>query len=127
MPKKTELHRMYIKHKGIFDLAGLFKVMRAWLMDDGYQCDEPVIKHKVPGPSGSEDQYRWTAWKRVTEYTKFHIDVYFHFYDMKEIEVVKNGKKVMMNQGRFLLTIDPIVELDYQNRFEGSKFMIALR
>ena len=127
MSKKSELHHMFIKYKGIFDLLGLFKMMRDFIMEQGYQWDEQVVKHKVPGPSGAEDQYKWTAWKKVTEYTKFHIETYMHIWDLKEIEVVKSGKKTVMYQGRILIRIIPMVELDYNNRFEGSKFMLALR
>lgn len=119
--------KMIIRHKGVFNLEELFKVMRRWFMDQGYEWHEKVVKHKVPSPAGAEDQYFWHNWKYVTEYAKFTIDLYMHIWDNKEVEVVRDGKKQTLNQCAIFFEITPDLSLDYQGRFEKNKFLLRLR
>jgi len=112
-----------IKHKGIFNLDGLFKVMRDWMVGQGYEFHEISVKHKVPSPSGAEQEFKFWGWKRVNEYIKFHIDVFMRIYDIKDVEVIKDGKKEMLSQAAIMIEFSARYDKDWSNRFKKGKFL----
>ena len=48
-------------------------------------------------------------------------------FDFKEVEMLKEGKKVMMNTGRIAVELSGSMTLDFENRFGGNKFFQALQ
>ena len=103
--------------------------MRQWIIDSGYEFQEMQYKHKVPDPAGYEQELRWYGWRKVTGYVKYNIHVYFHLWEIKDVELVKQGRKKRMWNARVLIEIKGDVETDWNNYFEraNSKFLIGLR
>ena len=119
----SKLHVMRIKHRGIFDMGGLFRTMRSWMIDQGYEFHETTAKHRVPSPAGATEEFVWSGWRRVNGYVVFRIRFWMRAYEVKDVEVVRGGKKKHLTQGAIWIEITPSVELDYQNRFGGSRFL----
>ena len=115
-----------IKYRGIFDIQGLMRAMQQWIVNQGYEFHEVSVKYKVPTPLGAEPEFGWWAWRKVNEYIKFHIDVYFHYWEVKDVEVIRNGKKEKSTRAAVQIEIRGRTELDWQNRFGGSRFSQAL-
>jgi hypothetical protein len=120
-------HTERLKYVGILDLDGLFKTMYQWYNDYGYEFHEKTVKHKVPGPLGADQEIEWTGWRKINGYVKFWVDVYFHLWQLKDVEVIKEGKKVKLSRARMLIEFSGRVDLDYSNRFGGSRFLQALQ
>ncbi|MDP7323381.1 MAG: hypothetical protein QF632_01315 [Candidatus Woesearchaeota archaeon] len=118
---------MNLKYRGVWDYEGLYQLMVQWFEDQGYEFHERVFKHKVPSPLGFEQELGWYGWRKVNAYVKFWIYVYWHVWDIKEVEVVKDGKKKKMVQARLFIEFSGKVELDWQNMFTGSKFVVAIQ
>jgi hypothetical protein len=115
-----------IKFSGMLNFDGFMKTLRNWIVNQGYEFHETSVKYKVPSPIGAEIEYAWWGWKKVNSYIKFHIDVFFHFWDVHDVEVVREGKKQKMQHARLHMEITGRCELDWSNRFAGSKLMQAL-
>jgi len=120
-------HVEVLKYKGIFDLDKVFKTIIAWYTSHNYEFQEDKYKHKVPPPGGMEWELSWRGWRKVNEYVKFDVIVEFHIWDFKWIEVVKDGKKQKLAQGRIQIEFEGTLTLDYQNRFYGNKFLQVLQ
>jgi|TARA_Y100000310_G_scaffold311582_1_gene358011 hypothetical protein len=118
---------MTIKYRGVFDMDGLYKTMQAWIEDQGYEFHEQFYKHKVPSPLGQEQEIGWYGWRKMNMYVKFWIYCYFHIWDMKDVEVVKNGEKKKMISARLHVEFRGKVELDWQNMFAGNNFLVSLQ
>jgi hypothetical protein len=116
-----------LKFQGIINYEGLFKLIRQWFLDQGYEFHHEVLKHKLPSPAGYEQELKMSGWKKVNEYSKFNIQLYFHVYDIKDVEVIKEGKKTRLKSLRLTLEISPSVDLDYTKRFGGSRFLQGLQ
>src|SRR3989338_8366961 len=116
-PVKAPIPSNIIKFRGIFDYYGLLKEMQQWVVDSGYEWHENVYKHKVPSPAGAEQEIKWTGNLKVNAYAKYWVNVYFHLWDLKDVEVVKDGKKQMMNSARLQILFSGYVELDYNDVF----------
>jgi len=122
----SPLHVMKIKFKGLFDFDRLMREVRSWLIENSYEFQEGSYKHKIPTPLGYEQELVWTAERKVTGYVRYKIRIFFHFYEMNDVEVVKDNQRVKMAQGRFFIEMLPTVELDYNNYF-NTPLMISLQ
>ena len=120
---------MRIKYRGMFDYDNLMRTMRQWIIDSGYEFLETSYKHKVPSPAGYDQMISWKGWRKVTGYVKYNLYVFFHLWDIKDLEVIKDNKKQQMWSARVLIEISGDVELDWSNYFErgNSKFLLGLR
>ncbi|MEM4263924.1 MAG: hypothetical protein QW666_03475 [Candidatus Woesearchaeota archaeon] len=116
----------YIKHKGFLDVSKLIQSIRGWFLDNRYDFHFP--KHKYAGPAGAaEQELEMYGERKMTEYVQFKISLLIRLYDLKDVEVVKNGEKIMSSTGRAAVEITPMMTLDYAKRFGGSVFMQTLQ
>ncbi|MFH1054101.1 MAG: hypothetical protein V1740_06805 [Candidatus Woesearchaeota archaeon] len=127
MGTKFPLPIARIKYRGLFDYKELTNNMRRWFIDSNYEFNEGTYKHKVPSPAGYEQELKWKAERKVTGYVLYRIKVYFHIWDIKEVDVVKDSKKKKMWDARVLIEMDGEVELDWNNYFEKGKFLEGIR
>ncbi len=118
---------MVIKYRGIFDLDGLYRTMVEWFEYQGYEMNEKAYKHKVPNPAGAEQEISWVCWRKVNAYVKYWMIIYFHIWELKEVEVIKDGKKKKMTSARMKINFDGRVELDWQNMFAGNRFLVEVQ
>lgn len=119
--------RMIVRYKGTFDLEGLYRVIVQWLKSRRYWFHETTYKHKAPTPLGVEEQIRFYAERKVTDYYRYDIGLFLHIWHMKEVEVIKNGKKKKLVNAKMDITIQGHMILDYQGKFEKSPFFLKLR
>ena len=121
-PKKVPIKKMVVKKVGIIDLDGLYKIMQRWFYDDKYYFEEPTFRIRPGTPAGLEYEMVWTGWRKMNEYVKYNVNVWFYVWDAKEIEVVKEGRKLKLTKCRLQIEFDGDVELDYTGRFGKTKF-----
>lgn len=120
-------HIQRIRYQGIFDLEGLFKMIYKWLDERGYEVREVKLKHKVPKPAGINQEVWWEAFITETDYVTMWVKLRFFFYEMNDVEVVKEGKKKLLTKGRLSIEIESYLELDWQSRWETSIFLRHFR
>lgn len=116
-----------LKYDGIFDLDNFYKMVQQWIVDQGFYFEEGTFKHKVPSPAGAEQDYDLSGWQNISEYVRFTIRVYIKTYNLKDLEVIKDGKKRKLSKTKMKVRIAGEVVLDYNNRFEKNKFLLGLR
>ncbi|MDP2750221.1 MAG: hypothetical protein Q8O89_05290 [Nanoarchaeota archaeon] len=119
LPLKTP-HR--IKYDGIFDWEGLYRMIYDWMMFRGYYFEEVGIKHKVPNPMGAEIKYELSGWRKTTPYMMEWIRIYVIFYDLREVEVVKEGKKKKLAKGKMIMEVYGNIETDWQHMWDKTMF-----
>ena len=73
---KMDLWTMRLKYRGIFDFAGLYQMIADWFAEKHYFLDEPLYKHKVPFPSGAEQEIKLQGWKKVDEFIRYNIKIF---------------------------------------------------
>ena len=126
--KSSELPVPFIlKYNGRFDLDRLYRKMAAWSMENGFYFEEKSYKHKVPSPAGAEDEIKWSGWRKITDYFKYHIFVDIYLFDLKDVEVVQNGEKKKLVKARMQIIFRLKLEDDFSGRFTGSQFNEWLR
>jgi len=119
---KRPERKIIIKKVGIIDLDGLYQTMYRWFYDQKYYFEEGTSRLRPGSPAGVQYEYRWTAWRKVNDYVKFNISTWIYVYDAKELEVIKEGKKIKLTKCRLQIELDGSVEMDYTGRFSKTKF-----
>jgi len=126
MPTKMLLPISTIKYIGFVDERKLLTAIRAWLIDEGFEFKEPTYKNKV-NPEGLELEIKIQGEKKVTSYVKFWIELQMWVREIKEVPVVKDGVQQLAKEGKVWIETSGYLELDWQNRFGGSKTLQALQ
>lgn len=121
----------YIKHRGFLDFEKLLKSIRQWFIDEDFgSINIPVHLQKYPTTTGVEHEFRYKCEKVVTEYVKFNFEIFMRAFNLRDIEIVHEGKKMKMQEGQIMIEIIPSLELDWQKRFSGpapwKSFLAAL-
>ncbi len=114
-----------IKHRGFFEQTQLMSTINDWLGDLRYYSNI-VFKQSGGGPSGKNYYIEITGDRKVSEYVKFHIKLLGKLDGVKDVEIIKEGKKIKTNEGHVHIDILPTLEIDWQARFDGNKFLKAL-
>jgi len=123
MSQKVTIRKTVLKKVGIIDLDGLYRTMQRWFYDNNYYFEEPTSRIRPGTAAGVEYEFKWVAWRKVSDYVKFWINVWIYVWDAKDLEVIKDGKKVKLTKCRLQIEFDGYVELDYTNRFQKTKFL----
>lgn len=121
------MRKLIIRYKGIFDMEGLYRLIVQWLKSRRYWFHETTYKHKIPSPLGAEEEIGFWAERKIDEYYKYEMRVAFHLWNMQEVEVIRNGKKVKLINARLEIVIGATMTMDYQGRFDKSPFYKNLR
>ncbi|RME52865.1 hypothetical protein D6783_03570 [Candidatus Woesearchaeota archaeon] len=85
-----------IRYKGVFDMEGLYRFVRDWLIKRRFDVDEVRYKAKW-----DETELKWKAELDVDEYYTYFITIDWHFWDVKDVHV--QGKT--LQQGRFEINL----------------------
>ena len=125
--EKRSLPVTFPKHRGLFNFSELLKAIREWYVRDDFTFHIQKHAFKIPTPLGSEQEIKFHGEKKVTGYVSFHIDAFIRVWDLRDVEIIKDGKKIKTNDGRVAIEITPTLVLDWQKRFGGSKFLQFLQ
>jgi len=116
-----------IRYKGMFDFDGLYKMMRGWLKEREYEFFERRFKHKFRPAEGAELEINWEAERDINEYARNEIHIYFHLWNYREVEVIKDGKKQKLVSARMLVDFKPTLILDYEDLWDDTPTKRFLR
>jgi hypothetical protein len=119
--------KLIIRYKGIFDMEGLYRLIVQWLKSRRYWVQESTYKHKVPSPLGAEEEIGFKGNRKVDDYYMYDVIINFHLWNMQEVDVIRDGKKVKLTRARMEVVLTGTMTLDYQGRFEKSPFYKKLR
>jgi len=109
-----------IKHRGFFNYSELLQAIRNWFVENDHDIlNMPMYKQKFPTTTGVEHEFKIEGEKNVTEYVKFKTKIFIRIYNMRDIELVHEGKKVKLQDGQVQIEIRPYLVLDWQKRFAG--------
>jgi hypothetical protein len=126
MAEKNTVFKEAIKHKGYWNFAELYGFCFDFLKDEGFTIKEKAYTEKISG-GGKEIIIQWDSGKKVTDYFKNHIKVDWHILGMKDAEVEIEGKKETTNKGEVKITVEGMLEKDYEDKWEGKAFWKFLR
>jgi len=111
--------KLRLSYTGLFSVKDLYALIDNWLYEKGYDKRENK-NYEVVRPEGKFIELELSPWKKVTDYANNVILIRIIMEDIKEVEVEKDGKKFMLNQGKIKFVFDGILETDWEHRWEGK-------
>ena len=127
MSEKDKIQYSKIKHRGFFDFKELYNFLYAILSDWEYNVDEMTYSEKARGADAKEIEINWEAARKVSDYYKFVITADWRILNMKEVEVVRDGKKVKTNNGEVEIKVAGYLVRDYEEKWSGTPFLKFIR
>lgn len=109
-----------IRHRGLCRFNGLVTAINQWYVDDDYVTQMIGYEAKVPSPMGAEQDVKIQGTKDITGYVRFHLRVWLKVSNLRDVELIQDGKKLTLQEGQIRIVITPELELDWQNRFKGK-------
>ncbi len=127
MSEKEVLFSSKIKHKGIFTFASFYKFCYDWLVEETQLLmQETKYVEKITGDTKELD-VEWEGFRKLTDYFRFDIKIVYQVLGLKQIEIVKDGKKIKTNEGQVEMKVKGTLVRDYQGKFETTGFQKFLR
>jgi hypothetical protein len=129
MPDSTKIWNGKIVHAGIFDFKENYRFMYEWLRSHDYLVLEKKYTEKVRPDGGKFLEIRWTAYKIISKYFRFKMQLILKAPYMSSAEVQEGSIKVKRDKGEIEIRFDPgvFLETDYENHWGKNKFVKFLR
>jgi hypothetical protein len=117
--KLGSVGKRQIKFYGPFDLDKLLQGIKKFLDDRRYEFHEQIKMKK--GGEGWKFETDWKCYVKATDFVKKGINIYFLIMEIKDVEVVVDGKKTKLQHGRGIIEVDGWVEFGWQNEWNELK------
>ncbi len=116
-----------IRYIGVVDFEGLYNLVCKWLRYRKFQVYEDLHKFKPP-----EIEIKLDCRRKKTSYKRDRINIHFHMFKNKDVEVLKGDKVVKMIDVRLKIKFSSFIETGYANelgwdRWQTSRFFLTLR
>lgn len=115
-----------IDYSGPLNITDLFRMIENFIWERGFDKRQDK-DFEQNTPNGKFIEWQISPWKWITDYTRYIIKVRAIGYDIVKTDVVNNGKKTKVDNGRIIIVIDGFVEYDLQSKWEGKPILHFLR
>tara|TARA_Y100000294_G_C8495587_1_gene312639 strand:- start:105 stop:605 length:501 start_codon:yes stop_codon:yes gene_type:complete len=123
---KYVLKGLVVKYNGLFNIKAFYKFLDKFFKDYGYDKNEKVNEEKTH--KGGKDIFlKLEPFRIVSDYAKNFIEVKVSMKDIKEVEIVKDDKKIKMNDGTITIDISCYLKTDLEGRWEQKPIFVFLR
>ena len=123
--RRIVIDNLMLQYEGLFELRELYMMVDKWLRQKGYDKFEKR-NHEHVLKEGKYIEIELEPWKKITDYAKIVINLYFHCYNVKEVIVKKDGQDVKMNQGKIKIKFVGFLVTDYEDKWEGKPIFYFL-
>ena len=120
------INKKRLTYEGLFNVLDLYNVINEWLEEKNYDKREITNTEKIT-PEGKYIEILLQPWKKISDYAKIEHRIRIIMADVKDVEVEKDGVKVMLNQGKLRFVFDTMITTDYENRWEGKPVYFLIR
>ncbi len=115
-----------IDYSGPINISDLFRMIENFIWEKGYdKKQEKDFEQNTE--RGKFVEWQISPWKWITDYTRYIIKVRILGYDILKTDVVADGKKTKVDNGRLIIVIDGFIEYDADSRWEQNPFLHFLR
>ncbi len=104
---------------GYLDIEAAPATVKKTLESRLYNFREKSHEHD----SGGAEEWFLFADKKLNEYAKFEIDIFMKAWNLKKVELIKEGKKKSTYQGQFTSTVRGTLILDHFDKFKKAPFL----
>ena len=123
---KIVVDHLKLDYKGPFEFNALCRLINAFTKERGF--DSRYDKDfEINTKTGKHIEWQISPWKKITDYIRYMVKVRILIDDMVKVEVIKDKKKVKVDNGRLIMFIDGFIEFDYFHKWDQHPFFMFLR
>jgi hypothetical protein len=126
----VKLPQLEIIYKEVFVMKYLYTVIHEWLqeedyvdvagLDNHYYMEIMYLERRI---GVKELRIWWRSFKYPTgppakSFYRYRLDIDYNIINMVDVEIMHNGRKMKVQNGEISIKIQPIVEWDWQGRWE---------
>jgi len=124
--KDVILTGITVSYTGLFNYADLYRLIDAWLIERGYDCKEGKHTETVT-PDGKSIEVSLEPTKGLADYARCILKVKIAASKLKDVTITLDGTKQKINSGTVTVTIDGLLETDYEGRWEGRPMFVFFK
>jgi hypothetical protein len=115
-----------LDYEGLFNAKDFYKLLDNFFGEKNYDKREVLSMEKVES-KGKYVELEIEPYRKITDYAKLVVRVRTKMFNVKEVEVEKDGHKLRLNQGKVSVVIDGFVQTDYENRWTDFPIRLFLK
>ena len=115
-----------LDYKGPFEFNALIRLIQAFFKERGWDLKHDK-DYEMNTKTGKQIEWQINPWKRITDYVNYIPKIRILVEDMVKVEVIKDKKKVKVDNGRLIMTIDGFIVFDYFHKWDQHPFLMFLR
>ncbi|MFC1754318.1 hypothetical protein ACFL96_13160 [Thermoproteota archaeon] len=122
MEEERKLVNFSLNYKGEFTFERMYKMVREWVLENGYGPDKWMEKLYLQreSPAGTEQWVWWRTQKKINNYVTYKFNIDFHTLTMKKVEIVHEGKKIKTNNGEVEIFFDIRLLVDPDDMWKNN-------
>ncbi len=110
-----------VQYEGLFNVGDLHKHIDEYFEEKGYDKGEDKNAEIVNDSGERYIEVIFRPWKKITDYARVEFDVRLTIEHMKDVEVEKNGIKILIQHGKVHIEFNVTVSTDYEDRWSDTK------
>lgn len=115
-----------LDYSGPFVANDLFRMIENFIWERGFdKRQDKDFEHNTE--RGKFIEWQISPWKVITDYARYIIKVRVLGNELLKTDVIVDGKKAKVDNGRVIIVIDGFVEYDQDSKWEQNPFLHLLR
>ncbi len=120
------IDHLRLGYEGIFNITELYQLIDQFFKEKGFDKKE-LRNVEMVKPDGKYIEIELMPWKKITDYARHIIRVEMKLFNVKEVEIERDGRKVRMNTGRVNFVIDAYLQTDWESKWETRPLYFFIR
>lgn len=117
---------MRLSYEGLFNVSDLFMMIDSFFKEKGYDKRE-VRNIEIVRTEGKYIEIELMPWKKINDYVRHIIRLEMKMFNVKEVDVEKDGNKVKLNSGRINFVFDAYLQTDWENKWDMKPMYFFIR
>lgn len=122
----TVVRNLKVSFEGLFDFAELMNHVQGYFKSEGFGWFE-AQHNEIVKETGKDIFIMADNRREISDYAKSRIVIYITVRDLTDVEIEKDGRKLIVNRGKVTFEFEAYILTDYMGRFEGKPWMYFYR
>ena len=115
-----------IEYEGPLNINHLFKHIAAWVREKGFDFEQEK-DFEIHTEKGIQIEWQARPWKKITDYMSNDIKIRIVGRDLKKVDIIKDKKKIKIDEGKIEIVIDGYIRTDYDSYWDSRPMLLFIR
>ena len=123
---KMVVDHVKIDYSGPFSINELVRLIEHFLWERGFDKQHEK-DFEINTQSGKNIEWQISPWKKITDYMQYIIKIRVLGHDIMKTDLMVDGRKTKVDNGKVSVVIDGFVQYDYDNYWDDRPFLYFIR